>query len=76
MLTSTAVTRVSDPINRRRFVIELTSAGVTLLGRARKLGHEVGAEILGSLSERQLADLYRTLRQVVAERGILGGGTA
>jgi DNA-binding MarR family transcriptional regulator len=55
-----AVRRVSDPADRRRYAIELTDTGLTLLTRSAELAQQLDAQLLAGLTpeERsQLADL-------------------
>lgn len=68
--TRGAVARVTDPLNRRRFVIELTESGKILLERARRMGDEVDAQLLKGLSPDQLAELHGALTAAATANGI------
>lgn len=60
-----AVARVIDPGNRRRFVVELTTAGRALLADASRIGAEVDDEILGALTPDERRSLHESLGRIV-----------
>jgi DNA-binding MarR family transcriptional regulator len=55
------IERHRDPADRRRLVIALTPAGRKLLQRYRPKVAAVQTEMLAALTERQVADLQRSL---------------
>ena len=65
-----AVRRISDPKNRRRYTIELTKRGHALLAQCSELAHEVDGEILNALSSAQRASLTSLLKTVATTLGL------
>jgi DNA-binding MarR family transcriptional regulator len=68
-----AVRRVVDADNRRRYSIELTRRGQTLLARSAQLAREVDEEILRSLGTAQRTALAGLLGTVAAALGLPAG---
>lgn len=61
------VQRRTDPRDRRRNVVELTSAGVDLVQRAEKAYAAVERGFLEPLTAAQARDFQRALRKLVAQ---------
>lgn len=56
-----AIRRVGDPDDRRRYSIELTAHGRSLLDRATKLAEQLDGELLAPLSAAERATLAKLL---------------
>jgi DNA-binding MarR family transcriptional regulator len=63
------IERHTDPADRRRLVLALTSPGRRLLGRYRRRVEALEAEMLASLSDRQATQLRRNLLSCRAALG-------
>ena len=61
-----ALRRVADPNDRRRYTIEITRQGHSLLTKVTKLAQEVDAELVVDLSETERDALYRALGKIAA----------
>ncbi len=57
-----AVSRVRDPMNRRRQLVAMTAAGRRLHGRCVALAAQLDDELLGDLDEAQRKAFAETLR--------------
>ena len=68
-----AIRRVDDPDDRRRYSVELTAKGQSLVLRAAQLAQEVDDTILGELSTAERRDFDRTLRKIAAGLGLSRG---
>jgi DNA-binding MarR family transcriptional regulator len=66
-----AIARVEDPKDRRRYTIELTARGETLLRKATKLALDLDNEMLATLSRTERADLTRSLQRIAGAIGIM-----
>ena len=59
-----AIARVEDLKDRRRYTIELTARGETLLRQATKLAVDIDNEMLATLSKAERAALTRSLQGI------------
>lgn len=59
--------RRRDPADRRRCALYVTPAGRAKLGQARAVAQQAAEQLLGSLSDEQVAALSELLETVVAE---------
>lgn len=64
-----AVSRAPDPADRRRNVVEITSAGRARLGEIQLLADAVQSELLAALSPGEREDLIRLLDKVLGRHG-------
>ena len=60
-----AIRRVADPSDRRRYAIELTSNGESLLDRATQIAERLDAAILKPLSAGERATLAKLLTRLM-----------
>lgn len=60
------VARRRDPVDRRRYILELTAAGRRRLRRARHAAEEAEQELLAPLSETERRRLHSYLSRMVA----------
>jgi DNA-binding MarR family transcriptional regulator len=58
--------RVRDPVDRRRHVVDLTSAGAERLRQAQAAAREAEGELLEPLERSERAELERLLRRLAA----------
>ncbi len=65
-----AVTRVRDPADRRRQIIELTATGRRLRSRALALARDTDEELLGDLTDAQVAALRAGLVTLANSAGL------
>jgi DNA-binding MarR family transcriptional regulator len=66
-----AVERVEDPHDRRRYTIELTPRGEDLLRSVTASAIEVDAEIMAALSSRESAALVKSLKAIAVTVGLI-----
>jgi DNA-binding MarR family transcriptional regulator len=66
-----AITRVEDLKDRRRYTIELTARGETLLRKATKLALDLDNEMLATLNRAERAALTRSLQRIAGAIGIV-----
>jgi DNA-binding MarR family transcriptional regulator len=66
-----AVERVEDPRDRRRYTIELTPSGEDLLRSVTASAIEVDAEIMAALSSRESAALVKSLQAIAVTVGLI-----
>jgi len=66
MVQRDLITRMPDPSNRTRVLVELTDAGYQLYVAAIRDADLVESDVLGSLSEDQVHQLAGLLEQVIA----------
>jgi DNA-binding MarR family transcriptional regulator len=66
-----AIARVEDLKDRRRYTIELTARGETLLRKATKLALDLDNEMLATLSRAERAGLTRSLQRIAGAIGII-----
>ncbi|MFF4194872.1 MarR family winged helix-turn-helix transcriptional regulator [Nonomuraea sp. NPDC001831] len=64
------ISRVRDPGDRRRQLLDLTSEGRALLGRCLEVTLELDAELTGGLGPRDRAVLARVLGTLAAQAGL------
>ena len=64
LLKSGLITRSTDPIDRRRAVLELTPAGMEIYQQIVPLVKEIEAELLGALSGEERAVLDSALAKI------------
>jgi DNA-binding MarR family transcriptional regulator len=62
------VARRPDPADRRRNVVELTSAGRTTLRAATRASDQAERRLLGELDDTEAAQLRSLLRRIAASR--------
>ena len=67
------VERRRDPADRRRHIVEITSAGLEALERAEVAQESIEDEILGGLSAPERAELRRLLVKALEEHQPGGG---
>ena len=68
-----AVRRIEVVDDRRRYSIELTDRGRSLLARASQMAHDLDQEILAELTATERAALERKLIAVAAALGVSSG---
>ncbi len=66
-----AIVRVEDPNDRRRYTIELTPQGETLLRKATESAVEIDREVMATLSKVERTALVRSLQGIAATIGVL-----
>lgn len=66
-----AIVRVEDPNDRRRYTIELTPQGETLLRKATESAVEIDREVMATLSKAERTALVRSLQRIAATLGVL-----
>lgn len=59
------VARIRDPDDRRRHLVELTSAGARALARAERAQEQIEDEVLRSLDAQERATLWRLLTRAL-----------
>ena len=66
-----AIARIEDLKDRRRYTIELTARGETLLRKATNLAMEIDNEMLAALRAAERTALTRSLRRIAGAIGII-----
>jgi MarR family transcriptional regulator, lower aerobic nicotinate degradation pathway regulator len=66
-----AIARVEDLKDRRRYTIELTARGETLLRKATKLALEIDDEVMAGLSKPERVALTRSLQGIAGAIGVI-----
>jgi DNA-binding MarR family transcriptional regulator len=66
-----AIARVEDPKDRRRYTIQLTARGETLLRKATKLALDIDNEMMAGLSKAERAGLTRSLQGIAEAIGVI-----
>jgi DNA-binding MarR family transcriptional regulator len=69
--TLDAISRVEDPKDRRRYTIELTPKGETLLSKATEAAIAIDNECLAVLSKTERDVLAQSLRSVATKIGLV-----
>jgi DNA-binding MarR family transcriptional regulator len=60
------VARRTNPLDRRRTLVELTQQGRSVLGRADKLAAEIEDDVLGTLTPNERERLHEMLRRALS----------
>jgi DNA-binding MarR family transcriptional regulator len=66
-----AIARVEDLEDRRRYTIELTARGETLLRKATKLALDIDNEMMAALGKAERVALNRSLQGIAGTIGII-----